>query len=253
MSHIFLSYASKDRKRAKVLSDSFNAHGLSTWWDRTILPGQNYEKVIEQALDSAHCVVVLWSNASTNSDWVKDEAAIGSKRGILVPALIDPVDPPLGFRRLQTADLTGWDGSAQHSVFQQLIQSIEALGSTLNETPPALDAGTVRNSPRNVQTLAWTVEVIKKKNFYAAFRLMRDGAIYFVEFRGGLFLKLGITKIFVNGEKRTEGKGRLPLFLKFLLSEEESNKDHCILEVRLSFWGKPKYTIYVNGTKVYQE
>lgn len=45
------------------------------WWDRTIPPGSTFDRVIEQALDSARCVVVLWSATSAASDWVKTEAA----------------------------------------------------------------------------------------------------------------------------------------------------------------------------------
>ena len=54
-------------------------------------------------------MVVLWSKASVQSEWVRDEAAEGRERGTLVPALIDPVKPPMGFRQFQTIDVTDWN------------------------------------------------------------------------------------------------------------------------------------------------
>jgi hypothetical protein len=62
--------------------------------------------VIEEAINAAKCVVVLWSKKSVKSGWVREEAYIGKDRQILVPAKIEPVDLPLGFGRIQAADLT---------------------------------------------------------------------------------------------------------------------------------------------------
>ena len=75
MSDIFVSYASVDRERAKIVAEALAARGLSVWWDRVIPPGRQFDEVIEEALDAARCVVVLWSQASTASTWVKTEAA----------------------------------------------------------------------------------------------------------------------------------------------------------------------------------
>jgi hypothetical protein len=76
------------------------------WWGRTIPPGKTFDQVIQEAIESARCVVVLWSKGSIISDWVKEEANIGKQRKILVPAKIDSVEPPLGFGLIQAADLT---------------------------------------------------------------------------------------------------------------------------------------------------
>lgn len=65
--------------------------------------------MITEALDAASAVVVIWSETSVTKDFVKDEADAGNRRGVLVPSRIDAVDPPLGFRQLQYADLVGWE------------------------------------------------------------------------------------------------------------------------------------------------
>ena len=89
VSDIFISYASADRERAKVVAEALAARGLSVWWDRNIPPGRQFDEVIEEALDAARCVVVLWSQASTASTWVKTEAAEAMRGKALIPAIIE--------------------------------------------------------------------------------------------------------------------------------------------------------------------
>ena len=124
---IFLSYASQDRQRAMSLAEALKGRGWTVFWDRTIPPGKMFDQVIGEALRAAGCVVVLWSRASVESSWVKEEAEDAAQRSILIPALIDDVPPPLGFRRLQAARLVGWPGSHDANEFDQLTESIAAV------------------------------------------------------------------------------------------------------------------------------
>ncbi|WP_332750561.1 toll/interleukin-1 receptor domain-containing protein [Hydrogenophaga sp.] len=124
MSDVFLSYASEDRERAGRLAAALGHMGWSVWWDRKIIAGQAFDQAIEHELETAGCVVVLWSVNSIASEWVKNEAAAASERDVLVPALIDNVKLPLEFRRKQAADLLGWQGNELHPGFQALCQGV---------------------------------------------------------------------------------------------------------------------------------
>ena len=135
MSDIFISYASEDRDRVKPLAKALENQGWSVWWDRTIPPGKTFDQVIEEAINAARCVVVLWSKISIKSDWVKEEANIGKERNILVPARIDPVDLPLGFGRIQAADLTNWEAETSHPGFLSLRNAISEVAGP----PPERD------------------------------------------------------------------------------------------------------------------
>jgi hypothetical protein len=139
LTDIFLSYAKEDRERARNLATALEAAGWSVWWDRNIQVGQAFDQAIENALDSAKCVVVLWSKHSVSSEWVKNEAASAAERGMLVPALIDDVRTPLEFRRKQTANLIGWEQDPQYPGFQALCGGI-AAASGLAHVPPPCDA-----------------------------------------------------------------------------------------------------------------
>lgn len=124
---IFISYASEDRGEAEKLARRLEAFGWTTWWDRRIPPGQDYAKVIENALVSARCVIVLWSKDSAASRWVVNEAGAAADRGVLVPALIAQTDIPFEFRRIQAADLIGWEPSVQNESFNQLVDAVAGI------------------------------------------------------------------------------------------------------------------------------
>ncbi len=127
MSDIFISYASGDRQKAQMIWWSLRDRGFSVWWDREILAGERFDRAIDDALDEAKCVLVLWSRRSVGSDWVQEEATRGRSRGVLIPVRIDDVDIPLGFSRLQSADLADWQGESDHPELQRILSSIERL------------------------------------------------------------------------------------------------------------------------------
>ena len=124
---IFISYASPDRPTAEALAKALMKEGWSVWWDRTIPPGKSFDEVIEAALSTAKCVIVLWSRASGASDWVKVEASDAAKRRILIPALIEEVTIPLEFRRIQSASLVDWRGASPHPGFDALVGSVAGI------------------------------------------------------------------------------------------------------------------------------
>jgi hypothetical protein len=102
---VFISYAHEDVERAEWAFRVLTARGWSVWFDRDLVGGARWRKLIDEMLDDVGCVVVLWSGASIESDWVMDEAGEGMGRGVLVPVLLDDVEIPIGFRQAQAIDL----------------------------------------------------------------------------------------------------------------------------------------------------
>ena len=132
MSDIFISYANHDRERIGPLVEALEARGWSVFWDTTLLPGETWHSKIAGELEAAKCVVVLWSASSIKSHWVFEEAGEGRQRGILVPATIDAVALPLGFRSLQAANLIGWNGEQENREFAKLLRGIAIYAPLLS-------------------------------------------------------------------------------------------------------------------------
>jgi hypothetical protein len=121
---IFISYAHEDRDRAERLTLALEPENWKIFWDPQIRAGSDWRKSIGKHLEAAKCVIVLWSKSSIDSHWVMEEAEDAQKRGILVPVLIDDVEPPFGFRSVQAANLSQWDGTSSDAFFRNLVRDI---------------------------------------------------------------------------------------------------------------------------------
>ena len=128
MDDIFISYANEDRDRAAQLAAFLETEGWRVWWDRRIPAGRSWRSVLEEAVENARCMIVLWSENSVKSPWVAEEAEEARRLGkTLVPVLLQRVEPPMGFRTIQAADLIDWDGSSNHPAARLLVNDLKSL------------------------------------------------------------------------------------------------------------------------------
>jgi len=134
MARVFLSYAREDLETARKLAAALVDAGESVWWDRHVHGGANFSTEIDRELKSAQVVAVLWSPTSIASAWVQDEAAEGRDSGRLVPAILDSVKPPLGFRQLQCVDLSAWVKQGQREPIDDLIDAFSKIAGA--QIPP---------------------------------------------------------------------------------------------------------------------
>ena len=159
MADIFISYARSDRGRIATLSAVLEQQGWSVWWDRHIDGGSAFAQAIESELHASRAVVVAWSGAALQSDWVKDEAAAARDQGKLVPVSLDGSVPPLGFRQYHVIDLSGWNGEPSAPALSDLQRSLAAkLGGTAPEpdaTVPAQKAARATPTARK-----WVLVVV---------------------------------------------------------------------------------------------
>ena len=134
MADVFLSYARADRATAERLANAIAETGLTVWWDRHIKGGAEFSRDIEQQLNAAKRVLVLWSKDAVGSRWVRDEASVAADSGRLVGATIDGTPPPLGFRQFQTIDLKAWAAKGA-AIPPALAEALEAEPSITAATP----------------------------------------------------------------------------------------------------------------------
>jgi len=153
MADIFISYAREDREWVEQLAKAFTNEGYTVWWDWDLLVGKRYRETIENELQTCKATVVVWSQHSIRSDFVRDEAEEGQGRNILVPLLKENVRPPAGFRQLQTADLTQWNGAADNVEFRRMLRGLQhvigdaAAAEKYDEPEPPQPAATATVAP----------------------------------------------------------------------------------------------------------
>ncbi|CAG0902645.1 unnamed protein product, partial [Cyprideis torosa] len=127
-------YSSKDRTWVAELAEVLTTCGYKVWWDRELLPGDNYHKKIENALNKARCVVTVWSEHSVESKWVLSESGRADKRGVLIPVIYRSATIPLAFDTSHNADLQQW---------QVLVSSLLAASVLAAERDSSLHGKTV--------------------------------------------------------------------------------------------------------------
>ena len=136
MSDVFVSYARPDEPQAKRVVDALVAEGYHAWRDNELPAHRAYADVIQERLDSAKAVVVLWSGHAAKSHWVRAEADAARAAGTLVQATLDGAIPPLPFNQIQCADLKDWDGAEETAGWRKLVASVEALAGKERQGEP---------------------------------------------------------------------------------------------------------------------
>jgi hypothetical protein len=152
MSDIFISYSSEERNRVLPLVNALGKTGWSVFWDRTIPAGKTWRQVIGAEIRTCRSVLVVWTQNSVTSEWVLEEAETGKRRGILIPVLLDDVEPPFGFGNIQAANLTAWNGDNSSPSFTHLVADIAHI---LGPVPTVVkEAGKRRRLDAEVQKKA---------------------------------------------------------------------------------------------------
>jgi len=129
MTDVFLSYKREDEARVAPIVEGLRGAGLSVWWDREISGGEAWRRSISEQLETARCVIVVWSEASVGpqGEFVQEEAGRAKARAVLVPVRIDRVTEPLGFGETQSLDLVGWRGNRRNLRFRNLVAAAKAV------------------------------------------------------------------------------------------------------------------------------
>src|SRR5262245_23436240 len=122
MADVFISYAKADRPLALKLAAMLEAEGWKVWWDTSLAIGDDFRNEIMTELGRARAVVVIWTDASVKSDWVRSEAGRG--QGKLIPVKLEHLtykDLPPPFDVLHTENVSE-DDKIRAAVVAQLAK-----------------------------------------------------------------------------------------------------------------------------------
>ncbi|MEZ5961640.1 MAG: DUF805 domain-containing protein [Hyphomonadaceae bacterium] len=156
MTDVFISYAREDGAQAERIARGLEAMGLSVFWDNEIPPGQTWADYIETKLNQCTAAVVLWSEHSTKSQWVREEARMG--RSKLIPAKLDASEPPFGFGDVQAADLSQWGGDYNHPQWGRFANAVFAKSRGGASEQPADARPAAPLPPPQPQATGWQTQ-----------------------------------------------------------------------------------------------
>ena len=97
MSDVFVSYVRSDELRAERVARALRDEGYEVWRDDELPAHRAYSDVIQERLNDAKAVMVLWSSEATGSQWVRAEADAARSAGKMIQATLDRTLPPIPF------------------------------------------------------------------------------------------------------------------------------------------------------------
>src|SRR5689334_22099210 len=111
MTQIFISYSRKDIDFARKLAGDLEKAGYEVWWDLTDLRGgDDWVRMIPDAIAASEFVIVVLSPNSVISDWVRKEYTQAlSLRKRVIPIMLAQTRVPFSLNTINYVDFTGED------------------------------------------------------------------------------------------------------------------------------------------------
>jgi hypothetical protein len=132
MQKIFLSYSRKDIDFARKLSGDLETAGYDVWWDLTDLRGgDDWVRLIPDAIATSEFFIVVLSPDSIESEWVRKEYTQAlSLRKKVVPIMFTPSTVPFALNTINYVNFVTGDYQ------ENFANLLRALGYT--DTPPVV-------------------------------------------------------------------------------------------------------------------
>ncbi len=130
---VFVSHSSADKEIARPIASWLSKRGIEVWFDEwSMTPGDSLIEKIGDGIESADRLVVLLSEASVNSPWVKKEVATGlimelaEEKGLgekfVIPAVLRACKVPIMLRNKLYANFTN---KVFDAACEELLRGIE--------------------------------------------------------------------------------------------------------------------------------
>ena len=141
---VFISYATANRKQALSVCKALERRGVACWIScRDVQPGENYQEAIVRAIRNARAMVLVFSGAANDSDEIKKELSLASKRKLPVLALrIEDVEPSDAF----AYELSTRQWIDAFGAWDKAIDSLANRLSKIGDTQAAAASPAVRGS-----------------------------------------------------------------------------------------------------------
>src|ERR1041385_538182 len=134
MQRIFISYSRKDINFVRRLAGDLEKAGYDVWGDLTDLRGgDDWVRVIPEAIKNSDKIIVVLSPNSTISEWVEKEYTQAlSLRKKIIPIMLEQSSVPFALNTINYIDFTGDDYAVS------LNNLLTALGYTGEPIVPTM-------------------------------------------------------------------------------------------------------------------
>ncbi|MBL8549742.1 MAG: toll/interleukin-1 receptor domain-containing protein [Hyphomonadaceae bacterium] len=177
MARVFINFDNEDLPIAEALADALRSEGLDAPFEEYLtfaneaLDATLAER-IESDLQTADCVLTIWSSHSVRSEWVLAEAEVGAKRGVLVQVCVGEAAPPSDFGQSPSVRIDAAKADLAPAVAAARLM---ALGLVARRDVPIMKTLQVR------KPLAAAAEPLAKRAFISYASRNEDLAIQLVE------------------------------------------------------------------------
>ena len=146
---VYVSYSTRDRQLVEPIADALQRAGHEVISDRELKPGDVFVDALRMMVDSADVVVVLWTPAGRESEWLVAEAQKAVDLNKYFGVVVGNVDLPLEFRRVQHVSLdSGRHGSPlDTSILIAALQRFEERASSPRASNRTLKQASKRRAP----------------------------------------------------------------------------------------------------------
>ena len=111
MADVFLSYKRDERAAVETIASRLRDLGLTVWFDASMSAGETFNAEIDREARAAKAILVCWSPAARQSEWVNAEAMIGFEQKKLAACYVagpDRFSAPTPFNTTHAEDLRVW-------------------------------------------------------------------------------------------------------------------------------------------------
>lgn len=127
MVDVFISYKQEEREAVQIIASTLNDLRLSVWFDTKLRAGGSFDEEIAAALVAAKAVLVCWTPAAIQSEWVRSESTQGMQTNRLAACFLQPTQLIPPFNLVHAENLCAWAGQADDPPWVKLLERIGEL------------------------------------------------------------------------------------------------------------------------------
>jgi len=107
---VFVSYKQEEREAVQIIASTLADLKLVIWFDTKLRAGGSFDEEIAAALRAANAVLVCWTPAAIQSEWVRAEATDGLNKNRLAACFLHPTELIPPFTLTHAENLSAWAG-----------------------------------------------------------------------------------------------------------------------------------------------